>query len=66
MPVGKEAGLGPGHIVLDGDPVGTHQRMHSSPSPLFGPCLLWQTVAHLSNCWALVYYYMNVLRLWFC
>ena len=23
MPLGKEVGLGPGHIVLDGDPVGT-------------------------------------------
>ena len=40
MPLGKEVGLGPGHIVLDGDPVGT-QPSHSSPSPLFGPCLLW-------------------------
>jgi len=26
MPLGKEVGLGPGHIVLDGDPVGTHRR----------------------------------------
>jgi len=23
MPLGKEVGLSPGHIVLDGDPVGT-------------------------------------------
>jgi len=23
MPLGNEVGLGPGHIVLDGDPVGT-------------------------------------------
>jgi len=29
MPLGKEVGLGPGHIVLDGDPA-----PHSSPSPL--------------------------------
>jgi len=28
MPLDKEAGLGPGHIVLDGDPA-----PHSSPSP---------------------------------
>ena len=34
MPLGKEVGLSPGHIVLDGDPA-----PHSSPSPLFGPCL---------------------------
>jgi len=32
MPLGKEIGLGPGHTVLDGDPVGT--KPHSSPSPL--------------------------------
>jgi len=25
MPLGKEVGLGPGHIVLDGDPVGTQR-----------------------------------------
>jgi len=36
MPLGKEVGLGPGHIVLDGDPVGT-ERPHSNPSPLLGP-----------------------------
>jgi len=29
MPLGKDVGLGPGHIVLDGDPA-----PHSSPSPL--------------------------------
>jgi len=31
MPLGKEVGLGPGHTVLDGDPVGT-QRL-----PAFRP-----------------------------
>jgi len=25
MPLGKEIGVGPGHIVLDGDPVGTQR-----------------------------------------
>jgi len=39
MPLGKEVGLGPGHIVLDGDPVGTQPPQQ--PLPLFGPCLLW-------------------------
>jgi len=29
MPLGKEVGLGPGHIMLDGD-----LAPHSSPSPL--------------------------------
>ena len=44
MPLGKEVGLGPGHIVLDGDP---------APS-LSAHAYCGQTVAHLSNCWALV------------
>jgi len=39
MPRGKEVGLGPGHIVLDGDPVGTQPPQQ--PHPTFGPCLLW-------------------------
>ena len=42
--------------VLDGDPVGT-QRPHSSPSPLFGPCLLWpngrSSKQLLSSCFCL-------------
>jgi len=34
MPLGMEVGLGPGHIVLDGEA--------SIPPPqIFGPCLLW-------------------------
>jgi len=36
MSLGREVGLGPGDIMLDGDP----KEGHSS-SPLFGPCLLW-------------------------
>ena len=39
MRLGREVGLGSGHIVLDGDsaplPKGTQ------PSPIFGLCLLW-------------------------
>jgi len=51
MPLGKVVvGLGPGHIVLDGDPVGTSP--HSSPSPLSAHAYCGQTVAHLSNCCA--------------
>jgi len=34
MPLDKELGLGPGHIVLDGDPVGT-QRPRQRPLPTF-------------------------------
>jgi len=39
MPLGTEVDLGPGHIVLDGNPATrTHKMGHSSP-PLFGLCL---------------------------
>jgi len=40
MPLGKEVGIGPVHIVLHSDPMGS-SAPHSSPSPLFGSCLLW-------------------------
>jgi len=51
MKLGVEVGLVPGHIVLDGDPVPPKGAQQPSPSfPLFGPCLLWLTVAHLSYC----------------
>ena len=56
MPLGTEVGLGPGDIVLDGDPAPPQWKGQSSP-PLFGPlvwaCVPW--VARLSNCWALVH-----------
>jgi len=32
MPLGKEVGLGPGHIVLDGDPVGTQPPQQPLPT----------------------------------
>jgi len=41
MPLGVEVGLGPGDIVLDGDPAPSPGKGHSSPSQLFGLCLLW-------------------------
>jgi len=41
MPLGMEVGLGPGHIVLHGDPALPSQKRRHSPSPIFGPCLLW-------------------------
>jgi len=31
MPLGKVVGLGPGHIVLDGDPVGTQSPTAAPP-----------------------------------
>jgi len=45
MPLGKELGLGPGHIVLDGDPVGTQPSAPPPQHVYYG-----QTIAHLSNC----------------
>jgi len=39
-PLGTVVDLSPGHIVLDGDPA-PPRKGHSSPTPLFGPCLLW-------------------------
>jgi len=39
MPLGREVGLSPSDIVLDGDPAPLHQK---GVEPLiFGPCLLW-------------------------
>jgi len=53
MPLGKEVGLDPGHIVLDGDPVGT-QSPTAAPAHFSAHVYCGQTVAHLSNSWALV------------
>ena len=39
MPLGTDVGLGPGQIVLDGDPA-PPQKKRTQP-PIFGPCLLW-------------------------
>ena len=46
MPLGTKVGLGPGHIVLDGDPA--PQKGHSSPFSAHVNC--GQTVAHLRYC----------------
>jgi len=49
MPLGTEVGLGPGHIVLDGDLAPpSHGKGQSSP-PLFGPCLVWPNGRHLTD-----------------
>ena len=39
MPFGTRVGLGPGHIVLDGDPDSPPQN--GAQPQIFGPCLLW-------------------------
>ena len=41
MKLGLEVGLGPGHIVLDGDPTPQKEWGTAPPHPVFGPCLLW-------------------------
>ena len=37
-PLGREVGLGPGHIALDGDQAALPKGAQPS---VFGPCLLW-------------------------
>jgi len=39
MKLGTEVGLGPGHIVLVGDPAPPEKR--GTVPPIFAPCLLW-------------------------
>jgi len=39
MALGMEVGLGPGHIVLDGEPAPLPKK-GAAPSPIFGPFLL--------------------------
>ena len=39
MKLSMHVGLGPGHIVLDGDPAPSPPKGHSPP--IFGPYLLW-------------------------
>jgi len=39
MKLGTQVGLGPGHLVLDGDPAPLPKN--GAQPPIFGPCLLW-------------------------
>jgi len=39
MKRGVQVGLGPGHIVLDGDPAPPPEK--GGEPPIFGPYLLW-------------------------
>jgi len=54
MPLGREVGLGAGHIALDGELAPPTER--DAAAPTFWPMSYcgW-TVAHLSYCWALVW-----------
>jgi len=51
MKLGTEVSLGPGHIVLDGDPAPPKGHSHQFSAHVY----CGQTVAHL-DCWALVLY----------
>jgi len=53
MPLGVKADLGPGHIVLHGDPA--HHPPKRNIVPQFSAHVYCgQVVAHCSYCWALV------------
>jgi len=42
MKLGMQVGLGPGHIMLDGDPAPLPKKGTQPPiTPIFGACLLW-------------------------
>ena len=41
MALGMKVGLGPVHIVLDGETAPLPQKRGQSPPPIFGPSLLW-------------------------
>jgi len=41
MALGMEVGLGPGHIVLDGDPAALPKKGGRAPSQTFSPFPLW-------------------------
>jgi len=50
MPLGAEVGLGPGDIVLDGDPAPSTERGTAAHPHFSARVYCGQTVAHLSNC----------------
>jgi len=56
IPLGTGVGLGPGHIVVDGDPL-PPERGTAAPT-VFGPCLLWPNGRPcellLSTCFTLI------------
>ena len=61
MPLGTEVGLGPGDIVLDGDPAPPTERS-TEVSHFLAHFYSGQAVAHFSNCWALVKWFRASCR----
>jgi len=68
MPLGVDVGLGPDHIVLDGDAAPPERG--TAPLPTFRPfCLLWSNSRPsqqlLSSCLLLVSYPITLFIYWF-
>ena len=59
MPLGTKVGLGPGHLVLHGDPAPPPKR--GTASQFLAHVYCGRTVVHLSYCWALVWYINQIL-----
>jgi len=58
-----DVSMGPGDIMLDGDP--SLPKKEHSPSPQFSVAVYCgHTVARVSNCWALVYVIHRIALLW--
>jgi len=66
MPLGTKVGLGPCHIVLDGNPPPPPPKEAQQPLPTFRPMSIVATVAHLSYCWARYCMLLCVLRYCMC
>jgi len=54
MALGMKAGLGPGQIVLDGDPAPLPRKGGTAPPQFSTHVYSGQTVAHFSYCWLLL------------
>jgi len=54
MPLDVEVGLGPGDIVLDGDPAPPTESGASARPHFLADVCCHKMVTHLSNCWAIV------------
>ena len=50
MSLGTKVGLGPGHIVLDGDPAAPTEMGTAAPAHFYAHVYCGQMVAHLTNC----------------
>jgi len=58
MPLGREVGLGPGHIVLDGDPAPPPPKAHSSPVFRSMPIVAkWSPISATAEHWVTTVYY---------